>query len=254
MNLTTDFPTVSVIIPCYNSEKTIERCLQSVLAQKLTPSEILIYDDCSTDGTVDIISSYANDHANIGITLSNENRGAGVARTALLEKATGEYFAFLDADDVWNSDKLETQIKAMLDSSATICVCGYEIFNEQGDQLGKRQPPQLITLRRMHLANWIPTSMAVVKADLVGTRAMPKIRRRQDYAYWLNMFKKNEGVTCLTLEGIYGSYYRNDGSLSSNWRNNLAANYAMFRHTLGYSVVFSAMYVCANIATRLLRT
>ena len=88
----------SVIIPVYNSENTIDRCLQSLLSQKRDDVEIIVIDDGSKDKSAEILVKYAEDHDNI-ILISQENSGVSAARNAGIEKASGIYILFVDSDD-----------------------------------------------------------------------------------------------------------------------------------------------------------
>lgn len=82
---------------------------------------------------------------------------------------------------------------------------------------------------------------------------MPLIRRRQDYAYWLNLFKMNKNIKCLVVDQVLGGYLRNEGSLSSSRMQNAKSNFTMFRHTMGYGRIQSATLLLLNIAIRLAR-
>lgn len=97
--MTSKNPKVSVIIPCYNVEKYIERCLDSVCAQTLKDIEIICVDDCSTDDTLSVIKEYAKRDNRINIIKHKNNKGVSAARNAGLKKAIGEYIAFVDPDD-----------------------------------------------------------------------------------------------------------------------------------------------------------
>ena len=98
---------ISVLIPTYNSERTIVATLDSVLSQTLPPDEILIMDDGSTDNTVSLLGRYKP-----RITLIQQrNRGVAQARNALAERARGDLIAFLDHDDLWHPQYLATQRK-----------------------------------------------------------------------------------------------------------------------------------------------
>lgn len=246
-------PTVTVIVPCYNSEGTIERCLTSILNQTYPVAQILVYDDCSIDGSAAVLARMAAMHSVITVIFATKNKGAGHARNTLLQAVKGEYIAFLDADDVWHPRKLRMQLDFMHRNAADISVCDYEIVDPAGQYLGIRRLPRLITRLKMHLQDEIPTSMAVLRSDLKGCRVMPTLRTRQDYAYWLNIFALNPGLKCVSLPEVLGTYYRMPGSLSSNMTANLKANYRMFRETQNYSVLFSTICVCANVVMRILR-
>jgi teichuronic acid biosynthesis glycosyltransferase TuaG len=244
---------VSAIVPCYNADSTIERCLVSILEQTHPVKEILVYDDCSTDNSAAILARMAEKHPNISIFSGTENKGAGHSRTMLLRAAQGAYLAFLDADDVWHPTKLEIQLDLMDSHASDISACDYEIFDAEGQRLGTRRLPRSITRFKMHLRNEIPTSMAVLRSDLKGCRAMPMLRRRQDYAYWLNIFAQNPSIKCVSTPEVLGTYYRMPGSLSSSMTANLKANYYMFRNAQGYSAMLSGICVCANVMMRIMR-
>ena len=102
---------ITVVIPCYNSESTIVRAVNSVLSGNTLPFEILIYDDCSEDNTVKIIEENFKSNSSIILTKGTENKGAGYARDILLKKAKGDFIAFLDADDWWYPQKLDLQME-----------------------------------------------------------------------------------------------------------------------------------------------
>lgn len=246
-------PKVSVIIPAYESEHTLERCVNSVLNQSQVPYEILIYDDCSSDATLEIAQKLSSRKSLIKVFSGDTNRGAGYARSVLLKEAKGNFFAFLDADDVWHPEKLQRQMEVIRLQVLDICICPYEIRDTNDKLLGKRSAPARITYGLMHLANWIPTSMAIVRADLIGTRKMPNIRRRQDYAYWLTIFKKNRHIRVGGTNEVLGTYYRSDVSLSSSKITNIKSNFYMFRNILGYNIFLSNLCLGANIIFRLVR-
>jgi len=103
--------TVDVIIPAYNAEKFIERTLKSVVSQTHLPEKIIIVDDGSTDETVNIINDFKK-NSKVKIDLhQQENRGPNAARNAGLKHSTSEFVAFLDADDIWEKEKLEKQLR-----------------------------------------------------------------------------------------------------------------------------------------------
>lgn len=109
-------PSVSVVIPAYNSQSTVRRALESVLSQTLQPIEIIVVDDGSVDETVSIVKELAR-HLSPGfleIVELHSNHGPGYARNVGWDMASGEFLAFLDADDSWHPRKLEIQAAYML--------------------------------------------------------------------------------------------------------------------------------------------
>lgn len=104
-------PLVSVVIPAYNAENVITRAIDSVLSQSYDNFEIIVVDDDSTDETVNQIKSYSEERI---VCIKNQvNKGASATRNVGIEEAAGKYIAFLDADDEWLPEKLETQVSTI---------------------------------------------------------------------------------------------------------------------------------------------
>lgn len=97
---------ISVIIPCYNAEDTIQRAVDSIINQSMSFNniELLLYDDASSDNTKELIKNYSKNYENIIPIFGTENRGPGVGKNKCLENATGEYVLFLDADDEYDKE------------------------------------------------------------------------------------------------------------------------------------------------------
>jgi glycosyltransferase involved in cell wall biosynthesis len=103
-------PTISVIIPVYNGQKTIQETLASVLNQRFGDFEVIVVNDGSQDATLEIINSINDYRIKV---FSYPNTGVSASRNRGIDQAKGEFIAFLDADDLWTSDKLEKQLKAL---------------------------------------------------------------------------------------------------------------------------------------------
>lgn len=102
---------ISVIMPCYNAEAYVAEALESVLSQSRPADEIIVVDDASTDRTLDILTTFRD---RVTILCNADNRGPGYSRNKAIEASTGGVLAFLDADDVWETEHLET-IMGLLD-------------------------------------------------------------------------------------------------------------------------------------------
>ncbi|MFB2937270.1 glycosyltransferase [Aerosakkonemataceae cyanobacterium BLCC-F154] len=103
-------PLISVIIPVFNSEKTIQETIESVLNQSFTDFELIVINDGSQDASLKIISNIKDSRLKV---FSYPNSGVSASRNRGISQATGEFISFLDSDDIWTSDKLETQLKAL---------------------------------------------------------------------------------------------------------------------------------------------
>ena len=125
-------PKISVIVPAYNAEATLARCLDSVLAQTYGNFEILAVDDGSADGTAAILRDYTAKDARIK-ALFREHKGAAAARFAGLSEASGEWITFLDADDAMEEDLLAVLLNLALGHEVDIALCGFRIEWENGE-------------------------------------------------------------------------------------------------------------------------
>ncbi|MFI5349687.1 MAG: glycosyltransferase family 2 protein [Elusimicrobiota bacterium] len=110
-------PRVSVIIPVHNRIRLVRRAIASVFAQTFSDFEVVVVDDCSTDGTADALAAWRSDLRLIRLA---RNQGPAAARNAGLAAARGELAAFLDSDDVWRPAKLARQI-ARFDDPSVVC-------------------------------------------------------------------------------------------------------------------------------------
>ena len=129
-------PTVSVILPCYNAEKYIAQCLDSILAQTLTDIEILCVDDGSTDSTLEILRRYQAADPRVTV-LVQANGGAGAARNNGLRRARGKYLSFLDADDFFEPSMLEKAVEAAEKYTADYVVFGSDRYYMDKDAFGE---------------------------------------------------------------------------------------------------------------------
>ena len=114
---------ISIIIPCYNTELYIKKCLDSILEQKLNQFEVILVDDCSTDNTVSIIKSYMQNNKNIKLIENSENHGAGYNRNIALKKAKYDLISFIDSDDYLEENYYEELYKAICRENADVAIC-----------------------------------------------------------------------------------------------------------------------------------
>jgi glycosyltransferase involved in cell wall biosynthesis len=129
------WPTASVIVPAYNVEPYLREALESVLAQTVTPHEIVVVDDGSTDGTGAVADEIAREHPLVRV-VRQANGGPAVARNTAIEMSTGEFLVFLDADDVMLPDRIEQQLGYLLAHPEVGLVVGaVELMAEPGAEL-----------------------------------------------------------------------------------------------------------------------
>jgi len=134
-------PNVSVIIPCYNAERYLVQCIDSVLGQTLGDLELICVDDGSTDRTLDILQAYQQRDHRVKV-LTQANQYAGVARNAGMEIATGQYLLFLDADDYFEPYLLQRLTERADATKADICMCSAFMDDLVTGELQPRFPRQ----------------------------------------------------------------------------------------------------------------
>lgn len=122
-NLIKNFTTsISVIIPVYNVEKYLSKCLDSIINQTFNDIEIICVDDCSTDNSLQILNDYANKDSRIKVIRLDKNRRQGGARNAGLDVATGKYITFIDSDDYVDSNYCEILYNNMIENDVDLVI------------------------------------------------------------------------------------------------------------------------------------
>lgn len=183
---------VSIIIPVYNAEKFIGKTIESVLNQTYKNWEILIFNDKSKDNSLKIIKKYSEKDKRIKFVDSKENVGVVAARNKLIEIATGEFMAFLDADDYWKQNKLEKQIKFMLKNNALISCTEYTRVTEDEKEINDIIIKEIITYEDMLKNNYLGCLTVIYNANKLGKRYFKEREKNEDYVLWLEIVKETK--------------------------------------------------------------
>ncbi len=216
-------PTISVVIPAHNSADTIRDCLDSVVSQTHQPKEIIIVDDASQDHTVACIEEWQRTSSHeLSVICQKENGGPAAARNAGLKAATGEWIAFLDADDAWLPWRLEMQLAMLQQHPDTILLCGQTIgfsdtVTQQYADQANLPSPDVLTLPKMLSHNPVATSTVFVRRDILTelNGFDTAFRGPEDYDLWLRMVAAGK---CLYMPIALSKYRTTVGSLSMDDR------------------------------------
>lgn len=127
-------PLVSILMNCFNGEKYLNEAIDSIYAQTYQNWEIVFWDNASTDRSASIAKGYDK---RIKYHLAPENTPLGEARNLALKKASGQYIAFLDCDDIYLPDKLEQQVKLMQSKEYVMCYGSIAVIDESGKEIKK---------------------------------------------------------------------------------------------------------------------
>ena len=183
---------VSIIIPVYNAEKFIGKTIESVLNQTYKNWEMLIFNDKSKDNSLKIIKKYSEKDERIKVVDSKENVGVVAARNKLIEIATGEFIAFLDADDYWKQNKLEKQIKFMRKNNALISCTEYTRVTEDEKEINDIIIKEIITYEDMLKNNYLGCLTVIYNANKLGKRYFKERKKNEDYVLWLEIVKETK--------------------------------------------------------------
>lgn len=242
---------VSILIPTYNIEKFIRSTIESVQNQTYTNWEMILVDDASTDKTVSIIEEFAQKDNRIKLFKLPENRGNGFARNAALEKATGKYIAYLDADDLWFREKLEKQIQFLKANNLHFTFSFYDSIDEEGNDLNRRvESPNPLTYKQLFFCNYVGNLTAIYDADYFGKIILETTQKRQDWRIWLTILKQIKTVKPVP-EPLAFYRIRKDSVSSSKFKL-IKHNFGVYREFHGYNFVFSVLLMIRFLYTQLI--
>lgn len=235
---------VSIIMPLYNCAKFVEESIQSILEQTYSNWELIIVDDCSIDNGASIVKQYEDER--ICLIILKVNGGAAIARNIAIEKASGRYIAFLDADDLWHKEKLSKQISFMQQNQYFFTFTTYEKIIETGERTNEVvRAPDKLSYKEQLKYNHIGCLTVMYDSYRLGKVYMPKIRKRQDYALWLKILKG--GITGHGLNENLSYYRLRNNSISSNKLEMLQWNWRLYRNVENLSIIKSVYYLCYNV-------
>ena len=215
---------ISVLVPVYNVEKYLYRCLDSILAQTYTDYEVILLNDGSTDQSGALCDAYAAEHNRFKV-IHQKNAGVGQARNVLLAAATGEYITFVDSDDTIEPTYLETLMGDLLETGADISICTWSEVSEtgvrselswdskeKGFQVWTREQAAKSLLYQKSIDNNIWGKLFT--AEVIKDAAFPVGKSYEDLAVTYQLFLKSKRV-CYRPEALY-LYTSNTSGISQS--------------------------------------
>ncbi|BAO75587.1 putative N-acetylgalactosaminyl-diphosphoundecaprenol glucuronosyltransferase [Winogradskyella sp. PG-2] len=226
----------------YNNDSVIEETINSVIKQTYTNWELILVDDCSSDSTIAKAEGLRNKDNRIKVYSHKENKGAAEARNLGTKMATGSYIAFLDADDLWDENKLELQVN-VLNTTTDVCFGSYELINSTSKPLNKKvQALKTLTYKKLLKANYIGNLTGIYNCISLGKIYTKDLKKRQDWLLWLEALKRS-GKPAKGLSETIAYYRISEGSLSSNKSNLIKHNFNAYRKGLEFSFIKSSFYM-----------
>ncbi len=250
---------VSVIITNYNYSKYLRFCIDSVINQTYKKIELIIIDDCSSDDSIDIISSYANKYNNISFRFNSQNKGVIYSRNLGIDIANGYYICFLDADDFWGLTKIEKQVNAIKDRD--ISFCDLIIIDNFNNVIRNKKHKSInniydfslllkynflahssIMIKKSHLSNVFYKEIPNSKTKDVLLKMFSVNRLiHEDYDFLLRFFKFIQPQTAYLEEELV-FYRKHNNNFSKGWIKKFLSVLLIFHKSLNYNFFKSLFF------------
>jgi teichuronic acid biosynthesis glycosyltransferase TuaG len=178
-------------MPYYNKKNYFLKSINSVLKQTYINLEILIvYDDQNRDDLEYIESCIKND-SRVKIILNENNKGAAHSRNKAISIARGEYIAFLDCDDYWETNKIEIQLNFMLTHGYDFSHTTYQVINYEEKIVRIIRAQETLKYKKLLKSCDIGLSSVILKRELLSDMKFPELKTKEDFVLWLNLAKKS---------------------------------------------------------------
>jgi len=244
-------PMFSIITPMYKGAALVGATLDSVITQTENDWEMIIVDDCSPDNGegAAVVEKYIKKDDRIMLIKSPKNRGSSGARNLAMENATGQYFAFLDSDDLWNKDYLKIMkkhIEENKDESVAIYFCGYRRKDSKCEKelllpyksAGKKDFKKLL----FHCPIFPSAAILDTQKLEKKVRFREELKNlRDDYVFWLDIMK--QGLAAQGYEDILVDYRMRDDSLTASKKKMIYPQWNIYRNILEFNFFKSSFYL-----------
>lgn len=213
---------ISIIVPVYNGENTIEKCLESIVSQTVAIYEIIVVNDGSTDNTGAVVSAFSTSHPEVNL-ISTPNCGVSSARNTGLETAAGDYIGFVDGDDFIDNDMYETMLESIKSTGTDCCICGH--YTE------KDNVTTPVTFGSDKVVSGKDILVSLFESDAVGGSACTRLFKKsilenclfdtdismcEDKLFQLKLFS-DAGVTISIINKPLYHYVSNSSSATSSY-------------------------------------
>lgn len=236
---------VSIIIPVYNAEQFLIDTIKTVEEQTYKNWELIFVNDCSKDRSKELIEKNILENNKIKLINLKQNSGAAIARNIGIDASKGKYISFLDADDLWDKEKLEKQIKFIKTNNCVFSFTSYEFADKNGKGNGKIvKVPYKINYKQALKNTTIWTSTVMLDVEKLGKELikMPNVKRGQDTATWWKILKQIDNA--YGLDEILSYYRRTNESLSANKVKALKRTWNLYRNVEHLNIFYSFYNFC----------
>lgn len=212
---------LSVIVPIYNAEEFLNRCINSILQQIYQNLEIILVNDGSTDNSLKICQMYKSKDNRI-VVINKNNAGVSAARKDALQVATGDFITFVDSDDYIDSNMYKNLMRTMVEGDFDIVESGYTLVDENEEVICVRR---LVDEQRVGKDNCLEGYLSnknsdtflwnkIYRKDLFKGLVLPEYRYSEDYLWNVLLFSRCH--KSITVNSVYYTYYKNMSGTCNN--------------------------------------
>ncbi|CAH6902813.1 putative Uncharacterized glycosyltransferase HI_0868 [Vibrio chagasii] len=213
---------ISVVVPCYNSEETIERALESIATQSCKVDEVIIVDDASEDQSQYVINNWISNYKGgsvIKFFINRVNSGVSASRNLGISEASCDLIAFLDSDDAWHSDKVKRQV-SLFSADPLLYLCFHRSENLSGqinviNTINHSQKEEVLTKYRLLIKNVIPTRSVMMRNDKFF-KFNETMSYSEDYDFWLRVCLSGKKIINMNTTLAYSFEDEYHSGLSSH--------------------------------------
>lgn len=180
---------VSVIVPYFNDELNINKCISSVTNQTYKKFEIIIIDDENTQNSFRVLKKFKKKNK-VRVINTFQNSGVAFARNKGIKSSKGKFIAFLDSDDYWKKNKLKEQVLAFKENNIDVCYTNYYGIKNKNKFIYKVKSPKQMDFKNFLKACPIACSSVMLKKSLVKKNKFKNLKTKEDYLLWLELSKK----------------------------------------------------------------
>ena len=238
---------VSVIIPYFKKKEYIEETLKSILNQTYKNFEIIVIYDDQDKNELEYLNKVFKYEKKIKFYSNPKRIGAGPSRNKGIDIANGKYIAFIDADDVWKTEKLENQICFMDKNNLDFTHTSYEIIDKKNKKLGKRIARNFFKIEDLIKSCDIGLSTVIISKSVFDKEIrFPNLKTKEDFVLWLKILEKK--IQIGSVDKILTSWRKLDNSLSSSIIQKLKDAFKVYNFYMGFNKIKSIYYViCLSI-------
>ena len=226
---------VSIIMPYYKKSNYVVETVNSILNQTFKEFEIIIVDDELSDNSTKVLNRIKQLDKRINIFKNKKNLGAGQSRNNAINLCNGEFIAFCDCDDLWKSNKLETQLKIMHKLNLEFSHTSYEIIDKKNSKIGYRDAKENLSFLQLQKSCDIGLSTVILKKNLFDNKKFRfgETKTKEDYILWLSLAKND--IIIFGIKDCLVSWRKSKDSLSSSTFQKIYDGYKVYKVYLQYS-------------------